>query len=80
MGRKIIRHQREGVAQRPVFTCFLVIVFVQLALQFLEDSAHGMIVHCGLPDGTGAVEHRVGAQVDIRIKKLVDQRAQRICL
>lgn len=57
-----IGHQTYGVARRPVLARLLVILLIEFADKFLEHCAHRMVVDAGR------------REVDIGIKKLVDQR------
>ena len=38
-----VRHQSNGVTRRPVLARFLVVLFVELPDQFLEDRSHGWL-------------------------------------
>ncbi|GBD25431.1 hypothetical protein HRbin30_00750 [bacterium HR30] len=71
-------HQADGITRSPVLTCFLVVFFVEAAHQFLEDRTHGVIVEAGQSDSSVAIEHGLRAQVDGRVEKLLDERAQGI--
>jgi hypothetical protein len=73
-----VRHQLDRIAGRPVFAGLLVVVLVELADQFLENRAHGVVVHGREVHRPIAVEHRPGAEIDVRIEKLLDQRPQGI--
>ena len=59
-------HQANGVSRRPVFARFLVVLFIELADQFLKDRAHRMVVDAG------------GGQIDLGVEKLVYQRTERV--
>ena len=59
-----------------MLSSLLVVLLVETSHQFLEDRAHAMVVEAGMPDGTVGVFHRVGAQVDVGGRQLLDQGAQ----
>ena len=63
-----VRHQPNGVTRRPVLARLLVILFVELPDQFLEDCAHGVVVDASR------------REVDFGVEELVDQRADRVGL
>ena len=63
-----VRHQPHGVTRSPVFARFFVVLLVELAHQLLEDRTHRVVV-----------DARWG-EVDLRIKELADERANRIVL
>ena len=63
-----VGHQPHRVARRPVLAGLFVVVFVELAHQFLEHCAHGVVVDAGR------------REVDVGVKKLVDQRADGVGL
>ena len=75
-----IRHQAHGVAGRPVLAGFLAVLLVESADQFLEDGAHGVIVHRGLADRAVGMQDRIRAEIDLWIEELVDERAEGIGL
>ena len=80
-GRKIsVRHQLHGVARRPVLAGLLVVLLVEAADQLLEDRAHGVVVEAGMLDRAVAVQDRVGAEVDVGSRELLDQRAEGVGL
>ena len=63
-----------------MFAGFLVVFLVELADQFLEDRAHGVVVHAGMLHGAVGVEDRIGAEIDFGIEELADERAERVGL
>jgi len=65
MGRKT-RLAMSLTASRggPVFAGFFVVLFVELADEFFEDGAHGVVVDAG------------GAEVDVGIEEFVDEGAE----
>ncbi len=64
-----VRHQSNGVARRPVLAGLFVVFLVELADQFLEDRAHGVVVDAG-----GGERSMSG------IEEFVDQRADGVGL
>ncbi|EXI65746.1 MAG: hypothetical protein AW08_02958 [Candidatus Accumulibacter adjunctus] len=75
-----LRHELHGVARRPVFAGFFVVLFVEASDQLLEHRPHAVVVEARVPDRSVAAEHRVGAEVDVRRKQPFDQRAERVGL
>jgi hypothetical protein len=61
-----IGHESDGIAGGPVFAGFFVVFLVELADEFFEDGAHGVVVDAG------------GAEVDVRIEEFVDEGAERV--
>jgi hypothetical protein len=74
------RHQADGVAGRPVFAGFFVVFLVELADEFLEDRAHGVVVHAGMFHHAVGIEDGSGAEIDFGIKKFADERAEGVGL
>lgn len=73
-------HELHGSARCPVFARFFVVFLIGPAYQLLENRTHRMIIKAGLSDRAVAVERRERAEVDLVIKELFDQRAERIRL
>ncbi len=73
-----LRHQLHGVTRRPVLARLLVVLLVEAADELLEDRAHRVVVEAGMLHRAVAVQHGVGAQVDVRREELLDQRAERV--
>ncbi len=63
-----------------MLTSLFVIVLVKLADQLLKNRPHGVVIHGREPDRTIVVEHRVGAQIDVRVEELLNQGAECISL
>ena len=59
-----VGHEPDGVAGGPVFASFFVVFFVELADEFFEDGAHGVVIDAG------------GAEVDVGIEEFVDEGAE----
>ena len=70
------RHQADGIARRPVLAGLLVVFLVELADEFLEDRAHGMVVHAGMLHRAVGIEDGIRAEVHLRIEEFADQRAE----
>ena len=75
-----LRHELHGVARRPVLARLLVVLLVEAPDQLLEHRAHAVVVEAGVLHRAVAVQHGVGAQVDVRREELLDQRAERVGL
>src|SRR5665647_2914210 len=58
----------------------LVVLLVEAPHQLLEDGAHPMVVETWLLDRAVAVQHRVGAEVDLRGEEFLDEGAKGIGL
>ncbi len=71
-------HELHGVARCPVFARLLVVLLVEAADELLEDRAHRVVVEAGVLHRAVAVQHGVGAQVDVRREELLDERAERV--
>ena len=56
-----------------------VVFFVEAPNQFLEDRPHRVVVETRMLDAAITVENRIGAKIDTRIEKLLDQRPERVC-
>ena len=68
-----VGHQLDRVTRGPVLSGLLVVVFVEFTDQFLEDGAHGMVVHSRELDRPVIVQYRVRTKVYIRIHEFFDQ-------
>ena len=68
-------HRGESSAPR-----LLVVLLVEAADQLLEDRAHPVVVKAGMLDGAVRVQYRVGTQVDLGIKELLDEAPERVGL
>ena len=75
-----IGHEADGVAGCPVLAGLLVVFLVELADQFLEDRAHGVVVHAGMFHGAVGIEDGIGAEIDFGIEELADERAEGVGL
>ena len=75
-----VRHEPHDIPRSPVLARFLVVFLVESPDQFLEDRAHAVVVQARLPDRAIAVHHRIGAQVDIRRGKFLDQGSESVRL
>ena len=73
-----VRHQLDGVTRGPVFARFFVVLFIELANEFFEHGAHGMVVHRRVFYGTVAIEHWVWTEVDLGVKELGDHCSKSI--
>jgi hypothetical protein len=65
-----VGHQLHGIARRPVFARFFVVVLVEAAHQFLEHRAHRVVVEAG------QLADRERAEVDVLVEKLLDELAE----
>ena len=65
-----------------MFAGFLVVFFVELADEFLENRAHAMVIQSRmLENGLFFILiHRVGAEIDIRRYKLLNHCAENVRL
>jgi hypothetical protein len=59
-----------------VLAGFLVVFLVEPTNEFLEDRAHGVIVHAGVLDRAIIIENGLGAEVDFRVEELRDERPE----
>ena len=71
-----VGHEADGVTGRPVFAGFLVIFLVEFADQFFEHSSHRVVVHAGMLHRAIGIEGGIGAEIDLRIEELADERAE----
>jgi hypothetical protein len=68
------RHQLHGIARRPVFARFLVVLFVEPSDQFFEDRPHSVVVQAGLLHrDLSARRDRAGVQAGIEECPELDQ-------
>jgi len=58
----------NGVSRCPVLTCLLVILFIELPDQLLEDRSHCVVIYARR------------REIDLRVEELVDQRTDRVGL
>jgi len=63
-----VRHQAHRVARRPVLARLFIVLFVELADQFLEDRTHRVVVDARR------------REIDLGIEELVDQRTDGVGL
>ncbi len=73
-----LRHQFDGIARCPVLAGLLVVRFVEAADQLFENRPHRMVVEAGVFHGAIAVQHWLGAEIDGRVEKLLDQGAENV--
>ena len=75
-------HQFNNITGCPVFPCFLVVVLIEFANQFLKNRTHTVIVQSGvLHDSLGIILiDRLWGEVDIRRDKFLNHRPQNIRL
>ena len=75
-----VSHEFDNVARRPVFTGFFIVLFVELANQFLKNRSHTVIVKPGMLENGlfGVLVNRIRTQVDIRRSELLDDRTKDI--
>ena len=75
-----LRHQPDGIARRPVLAGFLIVLLVETAYQLFEDRPHTVIVETRMLHRAVRVLHGIRAEIDVRRKKFLDQRPERVCL
>jgi hypothetical protein len=68
-----IGHELDGVARRPVLAGLLVVVLVELADQFLENGAHGVVVQTGVLHGSSPLRTGLGLRLISGSRNLLDQ-------
>ncbi len=68
-------HELHGVAGRPVFAGLLVVILVEAADEFFEDSPHRMVVEAGVTESAVGVADGIGGEVDLGVEKLGDEGA-----
>ena len=57
---------------------FLVVLFVEAPDQLLEHGPHAVVVEARMFDRAIRVLHGIGTEIDVRRKKFLDQRSERV--
>ena len=77
-----ICHELDYITRCPVFSGFLVILFIEFSDQLLKDSTHAVIIKAGMfENGLSRIFiNRIRAQIDIGRSKFLNHRTKDICV